>query len=140
MDHRLTVIMQALKNLAQDKPKFREKEHIAAQTSSKRDRTSVESPQVRTRTSVESPKEQQESGYQVSDDNLTENSSDTRYYDISDEEKFQEESIIPDQQNLMEGVQELCSGNQADPNIGSEVFLENISHEIFLMKFLFRES
>lgn len=61
---------------------------------------------------------------------MTENSSDTRYYDISDEEKFQEESIIPDQQNLMEGVQELCSGNQGDPNIGSEVFLENISHEI----------
>lgn len=61
---------------------------------------------------------------------MTENSSDTRYYDIRDEEKFQEESIIPDQQNLMEGVQELCSGNQGDPNIGSEVFLENISHEI----------
>lgn len=90
----------------------------------------VESPQVRIRASVGSPKEQQESGYQVSNDNLTENSSDTRYYDISDEEKFQEESIIPDQQNPMEGVQELCSGNQADPNIGSEVFLENISHEI----------
>ena len=32
MDHRLTVIMQELENLAQDKPKFREKEHIAAQT------------------------------------------------------------------------------------------------------------
>ena len=66
MDQRFTVMMQALENLTQDKRKYREGEHVAAQTSRKRARTSVESPQVRARTLVESPEEQQESSHQVS--------------------------------------------------------------------------
>ena len=66
----------------------------------------------------------------MSDDNFVENSSDTRPYDISDKEEFQEECIIPDQQNLAHKIQESCSGDQDDPNIGSsEVLLDNISQE-----------
>ena len=58
------------------------------------------------------------------------NSSDTRNYRISDEEEFQEECIIPDQQNLADKNQELCLGDQVDPNIdSSKVLLENISQE-----------
>ena len=130
MDQRFTVMMQALENLTQEKRKYREGEHVAAQTCRKRARTFVECPQVRVRTSVESPEEQQESSHQVSDDNFIENSSDTRHYGISDEEEFQEECIIPDQQNLADEIQELCSGDQVDPNIGSnEVLLQNISQE-----------
>ena len=61
---------------------------------------------------------------------FVENSSDTRHYGINDEEEFQEECIIPDQQNLAHEIQELCSGDQDDPNIGSsEVLLDNISQE-----------
>ena len=79
---------------------------------------------------VESPEEQQESSHQVSDGNFIESSSDTRHYDISDEEEFQEECMIPNQQNLADEIQELCSGDQVDPNIGSsEDLLENISQE-----------
>ena len=130
MDQRFTVMMEALKNLLQDKRKYREGEPIAAQTCRKRARTSVECQQVRARTSVESPEEQQETSHQVSDDNFVENSSGTRHYGISDEEEFQEECIIPDQQNLAHEIQELCSGDQNDPNIGSsEVLLDNISQE-----------
>ena len=66
----------------------------------------------------------------VSDDNFVDNSSDMRHYGISDEEEFQEECIIPDQQNLAHEIQELCSGDQNDPNIGSsEILLDNISQE-----------
>ena len=133
MDQRFTVMMQALKNLTQDKRKYREGEHAAAQTCRKSSRTSVECPQVRVRTSVESPEEQQESSHQVSDDNFIENSSDTKHYGISDEEEFQEECIIPDQQNLVDEIQELFSGDQVDPNIGSsDVLLDNISQEFSL--------
>ena len=130
MDQRFTVMMEALKNLTQDKRKYREGKHIAAQTCQKWTRTSVECPQVVARTSVESPEEQQESSHQVSDDNFVENSSDTWHYGVSDEEEFQEESIILDQQNLAHENQELCSGYQDDQNIGSsEVLLNNISQE-----------
>ena len=80
MDQRFTVMMQALKNLAQDKCKYREEEHVATQTCRKRTKTSAECPQVRARTSVESSEEQQESSDQVSDDNFIENSSDTKRY------------------------------------------------------------
>ena len=59
--HRLTVMMPALKNLAQDKRKYREEENVAGQTCRKRARTSVKCPQVRAKTLVESPEEQQES-------------------------------------------------------------------------------
>ena len=52
------------------------------------------------RTSLANPEEQQKSSHRVSDDNFIENSSDMRRYGISDEEEFQEKSIIPDQQNL----------------------------------------
>ena len=90
----------------------------------------VECQQVRARTSVESQEEQQETSLQVSDDNFVENSSDTRHYGINDEEEFQEECIIPDQQNLAHEIQELCSVDQDDPNIGgSEVLLDNIPQE-----------
>ena len=66
----------------------------------------------------------------MSNDSFVENSSDTRPYDISDKEEFQEQCIIPDQQNLAHEIQELCSGDQDDPNIGStEVLLDNISQE-----------
>ena len=58
-------MIEAMKNLAQDKCKYREAEHIAAQTCQKRARTSVESPHVRARTLVNSPEEQQESSHQV---------------------------------------------------------------------------
>ena len=44
MDQRFTVMMQALENLTQEKRKYREGEHVAAQTCQKRARTSVESP------------------------------------------------------------------------------------------------
>ena len=44
MDQRFTVMMQALENLTQEKRKYREGEHVAAQTCLKRARTSVESP------------------------------------------------------------------------------------------------
>ena len=87
-------------------------------------RTSVECQQVRAKTSVESREEQQETSHQVTDDNFV-------YYGISDEEEFQEECIIPDQQNLAHEIQELCSGDQNDPNIGnSEVLFDNISQEV----------
>ena len=75
---------------------------------------------------VESPEEQQKSSHQVSNDTFIENSSDTRPYGISEEEEFQEECIIPDQRNLADEIQELCSGDQDDPNIG---LLENIYQE-----------
>ena len=52
------------------------------------------------RTSLANPEEQQKLSHRVSDDNFIENSSDMRRYGISDEEEFQEKSIIPDQQNL----------------------------------------
>ena len=66
----------------------------------------------------------------MSNDSFVENSSDTRPYDISDKQEFQEQCIIPDQQNLAHEIQELCSGDQDDPNIGStEVLLDNISQE-----------
>ena len=79
---------------------------------------------------VESPEEQQESSHQVSDGNFIESSSDTRHYDISDGEEFQEQCMIPNQQNLADEIQELCSGDQVYPNIGSsEDLLENISQE-----------
>ena len=118
--------MEGLKNLTQDKHKYREEEHVTAQTCRKRARTSVEYPHVRARTLVESPWEI----HQVSDDNFVENFSDTRHYGINDEEEFQEECIIPDKQNLAHEIQELCSGGQDDTNIGSsEVLLDNISQE-----------
>ena len=125
MDQRFTVMMEALKNLTQDKRKYREGKHVAAQICQKGTRTSVECPQVKARTSVESPEEQQESSHQVSDDNFVENFSDMRYYGISEKEEFQEESIIPDQHNLAHENQELCPGYQDDQNIGSSVVLLN---------------
>ena len=97
MDQRFTVMMEALKNLTQDKRKYRAGEAIAVQTCRKRPRTSVESPEG-----------QQETSHQLVDDNFHENSSDTRHYGISDEEEFQDECIIPDQQNLDHETQELC--------------------------------
>ena len=128
MDQRFTVMMEALKNLTQDKRKYREGKHVAAQTCQKGTRTSVECPQVKARNSVESPEEQQESSHQISDDNFVENFSDMRHYGISEKEEFQEESIISDQRNLAHENQELCPGYQDDQNIGSsEVLLNNIS-------------
>ena len=97
-------MMQALKNLAQDKRKYKEVEHVVEKTCHKRVRTLVECQQVKVTTSVENPEEQQESSHQVSNEKLTENSSDTRRYGISGEEEFQEECIIPDQQNLAENI------------------------------------
>ena len=130
MDQKFTVMMEALKDLTQDKCKYREGEHVAAQTCRKRARTSVECLQVRVRTSVERPEKQQGTSHQVSDDNFVENFSDTRCYGINDEEGFQREHIIPDQQNLAHEIQELCSSDQDDPNIGSsEVLLDNISQK-----------
>ena len=121
-------MMEALKNLTQDKRKYREGKHVAAQTCQKGTRTSVECPQVKARNSVESPEEQQESSHQISDDNFVENFSDMRHYGISEKEEFQEESIISDQRNLAHENQELCPGYQDDQNIGSsEVLLNNIS-------------
>ena len=86
MDQRFTVMMQALENPTQDKRKYREGEHVAAQICQKGARTSVECLHVRARTSVENPEEQQESSHQLSDDNFIENSSETRHHGISDEE------------------------------------------------------
>ena len=96
MDQRFTVMMEALKNLTQDKRKYREGEHVAAQTCQKRARTSVECQQVKAIIQVESPEEQQETSHQVSDDNFVENSSGTRHYGITDEEQFQKECNISD--------------------------------------------
>ena len=42
MDQRFTVMMYALENLAQDKHKYREEEHVAAQSCCKRAQTSVD--------------------------------------------------------------------------------------------------
>lgn len=112
-------MMQALKNLTQGKHKHREGEHADGQTCQKRARTLAECLE-----------KQQELSHQVSDDNFIENSADTRHYGISDEEGFQREHIIPDQQNLAHEIQELCSSDQDDPDIGSsEVLLDNISHK-----------
>ena len=47
-----------------------------------------------------------ESNHQVND---YENSSATRSFVMRDEEDSQEECIIPDQQNLAEEIQELCT-------------------------------
>ena len=130
MDQRFTVMMEVLKCLTQDKHKYREGEHVAAQTCRKSARTSVECPQVTVRTSVESPEEQQETSHQVGDNNFVENSSDTTHYGMSDEEELQEQCIIPDQQKLAHEIQELFSGDQHDPNIGSsEVLIDNIPEE-----------
>ena len=127
MDQRFTVMMEALKNLTQDKQKYKEGEHVAAQSYRKSERTLADSPQIRTRTSFESPEEQQELSHQASDDNFVESSSGTRHYGISHEEEFQEEPTISDQQNLAKEIQKLCSGDQDDPNIGSsEVLLNNM--------------
>ena len=49
--------MQALENLTEDKCKYKEEEHVAAQTCQKRARTSVECPHVMARNLVESPGE-----------------------------------------------------------------------------------
>ena len=97
-------MMQALKNLAQDKRKYKEEEHVVEKSCHKRARTLVECPQVKVTTSVENPEEQQESSQQVSNEKFTENSSDIRRYGISGEEEFQEECIIPGQQNLAENI------------------------------------
>ena len=105
MDQRFTVMMEALKNLTQDRRKYRAGEPIAVQTCRKRARTLVESPE-----------EQHERSHQLGDDNFVENSSEARHYWISDEEEFQDECIIPDQQNLDHETQELCSDHQDDPN------------------------
>ena len=110
MDQRFTVVIQALENLAQDKCKYREEEHSATQTCDKRARTLVEYSEISTKTSVESPEEQKELSHQLRDDNFIENSSDTRRYGISDEKEFQEECIIPVQQNLADEIQQLFSG------------------------------
>ena len=85
MDQRFTVMKEALKYLTQDKRKYREGKHVAAQTCRKRAITQVESPE-----------EQQETSHQVSDDNFVENSSGTRHYGITDEEQFQKECNISD--------------------------------------------
>ena len=54
---------------------------------------------------------------------------------ISGEKEFQEECIIPDQQNLAHEIQGLCSGDQDDQNTGSsEVLLDNISQKFSSMK------
>ena len=72
MDQRFTVMMEAMKNLSQDKCEYREGEHIAAQTCQKRARTSAECPHVRARTLV-----RRAAGIKSpSDDNFVENSSD----------------------------------------------------------------
>ena len=124
MGSRFTVMMQALKNLTQGKHKHREGEHADGQTCQKR-----------VRTLAECLEKQQELSHQVSDDNFIENSADTRHYGISDEEEFQEKCIALDQQNLAHEIQELCSGDQVDRNIGSiEVLLSNISQNFFSKK------
>ena len=68
-----------------------------------------------------------ESNHQVND---YENSSATRSFGMSDEEDSQEECIIPDQQNLAEETQELCTETPAGKNnLNNEIFLDNISDE-----------
>ena len=85
--------------------------------------------QISARTSVESPEEYKELSHQVRDNGFIESSSNTRRCDISEKKEFQEQCIIPDQQNMADEIQQLCSGDQVDPSIGSEVLLENISQE-----------
>ena len=92
-------------------------------------RTLVECLELRAKASVESTEEHQDMNHQISDDNFIHKSSDTRQYGISDEEKFQEECIIPDRQNLADGIQELCSGDQIHTKVRSEILLENIFQE-----------
>ena len=62
IDEIFTVMMQVLKNLAEDKRRYREEEHVAAQTCRKSATTLVECAQVRARTLVESAEEHQDRG------------------------------------------------------------------------------
>ena len=63
MDQKFTVMIEALKNLTQDKCKYREGEHVAAKTCQKEARPLVKCQHVRARTLVESPEEQQETSH-----------------------------------------------------------------------------
>ena len=92
-----------------EKRKYDEQEHVFASVSSKR----------RVRTSFENPPiEQGESNHQVRED---ENSFAARPFGMSDEEDSQEECIIPDQQNLKEEIQELCTETPAgNSNLNNE--------------------
>ena len=101
---------------------------ISKNTSSKRARASAAGPKRRVRTSDESSPltEQLESNHQVSDD---ESSSAARAFGMSDED-LQEECIIPNQQNLAEEIQELCTETPAgNSNFNNEILPDIISEE-----------
>ena len=101
---------------------------ISKNTSSKRVRASAASPKRRVRTSDESSPltEQLESNHQVIDD---ESSSAARAFGMSDED-LQEECIIPNQQNLAEEIQELCTETPAgNSNFNNEILPDIISEE-----------
>ena len=102
-----------------EKRKYDEQEHVLASTSSKRAEASVERSKGRVWTSFENPPtEQGESNHQVRED---ENSFAARPFGMSDEEDSQEECIIPDQQNLTEEIQELCTETPAgNSNLNNE--------------------
>ena len=75
------------------------------------------------------PTKQGESNHQVSDDG---NSSATRPFCMSDEDDSWEKCIIPDQKNLAEEIQELCTKTPArNSNIllNNEKLLDNISEK-----------
>ena len=111
------MLMKTMERL--EKRKYDEQEHVFASVSSKRAGASVESPKRRVRTSFENPPiEQGESNHQVRED---ENSFAARPFGMSDEEDSQEECIIPDQQNLKEEIQELCTETPAgNSNLNNE--------------------
>ena len=111
-----------------EKRKYDKQEHVLALTSRKRARASAESLKHRVRTSLENPPaEPGKSNHHVSDD---EDSSATRPFGMSNKEDSQEECIIPDQQNLAEEIQELCTETSAgNSNLDNKKLLDNISEE-----------
>ena len=113
-----------------EKRKYDEQSTFLLQRPVKGPELLLRNPKRRVRTSVEHlPTEQGESSHQVSDD---EKSSATRPFGMSDQEGSQEECIFPDQQNLAEEIQELCTetpaGNSNIP-LNNEKLLDNISEE-----------
>ena len=117
------MLMKTLEQFVEHR--YDEQEHVLASTYRKRAGASAETPTRRVRTSVENPPtEQGESNPQVSDN---ENSSATSPFGMSDEEDSQEECIIPDQQNLTEEIQKLCTETPAgNSNLDNEKLLDNM--------------
>ena len=132
-ESKFSMLMKTLEHF--EKRKYDEQEHVLASTPSKNARASAESPKCRIRMSVENPPptEQVESKPQLSDNK---NSFVTGLFGMSDEEDSPvEECIIPDQQNLPEETQELCTETPVgNSNLNNEILLDNILQVILFKR------